>query len=219
MSPIAATDSWCATVQPACLGDKMSGLFVLSFFLKSSLEVCKLVHDGTWQLSCNFTQSMGYFYCRQRSCIAWCNRQDANLMLSHSRLCTRLIPRRKIHLMPRRFFWTCERLELVSESKLAVLSSVLESTVHNWNDDFWQNTNAWRSSLGFFHPQFSSKSTATFLTLRHDRSDKSGPFFHCVICYLLSVDIAHWYSEFHEENTLFIQFFLLQVLQDWHETH
>jgi hypothetical protein len=122
-------------------------------------------------------------------------------------------------LMPRRFFWTCERLELVSESKLVVLSSVLENTVHNWNDDFWQNTNAWRSSLGFFHPQFSGKSTATFLTLRHDHSDKSGPLFHCVICYLLSVDIAHWYSEFHEENTLFIQFFLLQVLQHWHETH
>jgi hypothetical protein len=42
--------------------------------------------------------------------------------------------------MPRRFFWTCERLELVSESKLVMLSSVLESTVHNWNDDFRQNT-------------------------------------------------------------------------------
>jgi hypothetical protein len=80
-------------------------------------------------------------------------------------------------LMPRWFFWTCERLELVSESKLVVLSSVLENTVHNWNDDFWQNTNTWRSSLGFFRPQFSSKSTATFLTLRCDHSDKSGPFF------------------------------------------
>jgi hypothetical protein len=92
-------------------------------------------------------------------------------------------------LMPRRFFWICVRLELVSESKLVVLSSVLENTVHNWNDDFWQNTNAWGSSLGFFHPQFSSRSTATFLTFKTWPQWQIWTPFS--LCYLLPTFCGH----------------------------